>query len=233
MGIEQSRRDDLESLGYTMVYLLKGVLPWTDIAATTTDVQRRLAQIRDIKLSTSTAELCSGLPEEVSIYFDLVRSMTFEEKPDYHTIRSLFRHLMVKEGITADYIYDWVEKVGETDGAYRLPVLFCSIQSDLKYVVAVDSCSRVISVGESASVAKTSPPKTPSLVAPTQCETVTYSRPLSPQATAPRFEQHSDECSFPEMEERLDVAEKLRRLNAFASTKNLDSRLTVSRVQRA
>lgn len=37
IGIEQSRRDDIESIAFVMVYLIKGKLPWQDVSGTDKD----------------------------------------------------------------------------------------------------------------------------------------------------------------------------------------------------
>ncbi len=58
LGVEQSRRDDLESIGYLLVYLMKGALPWQGLRAAGKKEKYNL--IMDKKMNTSIEELCSG-----------------------------------------------------------------------------------------------------------------------------------------------------------------------------
>ena len=60
MGMEQSRRDDMESLGYLLVYLSIGSLPWQGIKAKTKS--EKYQKIFDIKLKTVPNEICKFLP---------------------------------------------------------------------------------------------------------------------------------------------------------------------------
>jgi len=60
LGIEQSRRDDLESLGYVLVYFKKGKLPWQGIAAETK--AENYQKIMEKKMSLSVEQLCDTLP---------------------------------------------------------------------------------------------------------------------------------------------------------------------------
>ena len=60
LGIEQSRRDDLEALGYIFIYFLKGVLPWQGLRAKTKE--HKYEKISDKKLSISIKQLCKGTP---------------------------------------------------------------------------------------------------------------------------------------------------------------------------
>lgn len=65
MGVEQSRRDDMESLGYVLIYLLKGELPWSKIKAK--NKQEKHNKIRDKKIECVPEILCQDLPS--IIYF--------------------------------------------------------------------------------------------------------------------------------------------------------------------
>jgi hypothetical protein len=83
-GHAQSRRDDLESLAYTIIFLARGDLPWT----TDSIYNDREAVLRK-KMSIVAEELCEGLPPPFSEFVSYVRSLGFDEKPDYkhlHTI---------------------------------------------------------------------------------------------------------------------------------------------------
>jgi len=89
LGIEQSRRDDMESLGYVMMYFNRGVLPWQGMKANTK--QQKYEKISEKKMSTPIEVLCKGSPAEFSMYLNYCRSLRFEEQPDYMYLRQLFR----------------------------------------------------------------------------------------------------------------------------------------------
>lgn len=52
--------------------------------------------------------ICSGMALEFSNYMHYVRSLRFEDRPDYSGIRSTFKKLMSKEGFEYDHVFDWV-----------------------------------------------------------------------------------------------------------------------------
>ncbi|EIE81937.1 hypothetical protein RO3G_06642 [Rhizopus delemar RA 99-880] len=109
LGREQSRRDDLESLGHVFMYFLRGSLPWQGLKAATN--KQKYEKIGEKKQSTSVKELCEGFPgkvEEFGIYLQYVRKLGFEETPDYNFLRELFNKVLARLGETDNGIYDWM-----------------------------------------------------------------------------------------------------------------------------
>ncbi|XAR49921.1 Non-specific serine/threonine protein kinase [Bertholletia excelsa] len=105
LGIEQSRRDDLESLGFVLMYFLRGSLPWQGLKAGTK--KQKYDKISEKKVSTSIEALCRGYPTEFASYFHYCRSLRFDDKPDYAYLKRIFRELFIREGFQFDYIFDW------------------------------------------------------------------------------------------------------------------------------
>ncbi|XAR67602.1 Non-specific serine/threonine protein kinase [Bertholletia excelsa] len=105
LGIEQSRRDDLESLGYVLMYFLRGSLPWQGLKAD--NKKQKHEKISEQKASTSIEALCRGYPTEFTSYFHYCRSLRFDEKPDYAYLKRIFRDLFIREGFQFDYVFDW------------------------------------------------------------------------------------------------------------------------------
>jgi casein kinase 1 len=105
LGIEQSRRDDLEAVGYVLIYLVKGYLPWQGIKAN--NKQEKYHKIMEKKMTTPVEILCKGLPIEFSTYLNYCRTLKFEDKPDYSYLRKMFKELFVREKLELDYMYDW------------------------------------------------------------------------------------------------------------------------------
>ena len=105
LGIEQSRRDDVESLGYVLMYFLRGSLPWQGLKAVTK--KQKYDKISDRKMATPVEQLCKGFPPEFATYFQYCRSLRFDDKPDYGYLRKLFRDLFAREAFTWDYVFDW------------------------------------------------------------------------------------------------------------------------------
>lgn len=98
-GFEPSRRDDLESVGYMLVYFLKGKLPWQGIKRNNKncaechknvcEAHNRIKLIGETKMSTSTASLCSGIPDAFREFIDYCKELKFVQEPDYNYLRSL------------------------------------------------------------------------------------------------------------------------------------------------
>jgi len=105
LGIQQSRRDDLESLGITLVLFALGKLPWQDIRAhTKKELNNKIMQI---KINTPVERLCEFLPAEFATYMNYCRALTYDEKPGYNVLRRLFRKLFIRKGFCEDHIFDW------------------------------------------------------------------------------------------------------------------------------
>ncbi|KAB5537655.1 hypothetical protein DKX38_015188 [Salix brachista] len=105
LGVEQSRRDDLESLGYVLMYFLRGSLPWQGLKAGTK--KQKYDKISEKKMLTPVEVLCKNYPSEFTSYFHYCRSLRFEDKPDYSYLKRLFRDLFIREGYQFDYVFDW------------------------------------------------------------------------------------------------------------------------------
>jgi len=105
MGIEQSRRDDIEGLGFVFMYFLRGSLPWMGIRAHSKKEKYDLIMQR--KLDTRNEVLCQGFPQEFTTYMNYARGLRFEERPDYAYLKRMFKDLFFRENYQYDFIYDW------------------------------------------------------------------------------------------------------------------------------
>lgn len=105
-GSEQSRRDDLESLGYVLVYFMKGKLPWQNLK-NKDRTKNRYEAIAEKKLTTSIPTLCYGCPAEFQMFLQYCRGLKFDESPDYNYLRQLFQVLLNSMGYEMDNVYDW------------------------------------------------------------------------------------------------------------------------------
>lgn len=94
-GIELSRKDDLESLMYVMLFFFKGNLPWQNMNIPDKD---RTKSVGELKVKFPLSDLCKDLPNEFikiieySRIFEHIyrylRGLHFKDEPDYQLIIS-------------------------------------------------------------------------------------------------------------------------------------------------
>jgi serine/threonine protein kinase len=105
-GLEQSRRDDIEAIGYVLVFLYKGSLPWQGLKIL--KGEDRYKKIHDSKVKTSPEKLCCDMPIEFALFVDYARRLDFEQEPDYDYLRHLFYSVMDKNNFEFDNEFDWM-----------------------------------------------------------------------------------------------------------------------------
>lgn len=110
LGREQSRRDDLESLGHVFMYFLRGGLPWQGLKAATN--KQKYEKIGEKKQTTPIEELCAGFPKQFAEYLYYVRNLEFDATPDYDYLRDLFTQALKSAGEVEDGDYDWMHLNG-------------------------------------------------------------------------------------------------------------------------
>ena len=107
-GCEQGRRDDLESIGYIIMYFLRGSLPWQGLKVN--NIDDRYKKICDKKKATSAKELCNGFPKELELFVKYTRNLGFMDVPDYEYLRNLLKSVIEHEHKVIDFHYDWLQK---------------------------------------------------------------------------------------------------------------------------
>jgi len=117
LGIEQSRRDDLEAIGYVLMYFNHGQLPWQGLKAEAKEDKYR--KIMECKMSTSVETLCKGYPAVFATYLNYCRALRFEDRPDYSYLRRLFKDLLMRHGWVNDSGFDWSTSVDSS--SYSAP----------------------------------------------------------------------------------------------------------------
>ena len=93
-GIRQSRRDDLESMLYILIYFLKGKLPWQDVKAK--NKEERYKVIQQIKTKVSIESLCENIPSEFAELLTYVKSLEFNARPNYYKFYFCFQNIINK-----------------------------------------------------------------------------------------------------------------------------------------
>ncbi|KAJ3352322.1 hypothetical protein GGF32_003810 [Allomyces javanicus] len=96
LGVEQSRRDDLESLGYVAMYLVKGTVPWQGINTKTQNRQDVYDKILNMKMDWPVERLLADIPNPafrnaMASYMLYCKHLGYEEQPDYYYCMSLFK----------------------------------------------------------------------------------------------------------------------------------------------
>ena len=107
LGIKQSRRDDVESIGYVLIYFLKGGLPWQSLKANSTSKDKRILKK---KQSVTIPELCRDCPNQFVEYFTHCRGLAFDADPNIPYLRGMFRDLFHSQGYTinqSNIDWDW------------------------------------------------------------------------------------------------------------------------------
>ena len=111
-GCEQSRRDDLESICYLLIFFLKGTLPWQGIKGA--NKEKCYKKIYQRKLTTTPECLCYKLPSELKEFVKYTRQLRFDEEPNYDYLRGLLRSIMISNEWSYDFLFDWTEQKKKT-----------------------------------------------------------------------------------------------------------------------
>ena len=115
-GVEQSRRDDLESLSYLILYFLNGSLPWQGLKIASRI--KRFNTITNKKKTIKLESLCENLPPEILLFCKYTRKLGFTENPKYNYMKSLFLSILNKYGLKDDKKFSWIQE-GTNIGNYN------------------------------------------------------------------------------------------------------------------
>jgi len=107
LGRTASRRDDLESLAYTLLFLLRGRLPWQGYQG-----DNKGYLVCKKKMQTSADQLCRYCPPAFKQFAEAVINTKFDEEPKYAVFRMWFLQLS-QPGPNRPILLEGLEKVGQ------------------------------------------------------------------------------------------------------------------------
>ena len=110
-GIKLSKKDDLENLGYILIYLLKGGLPWELIDYNLNfNEKEKIRKIYQIKKYISLENLCEEMPDELKLFINYIKELKAKDEIDYNYCFNLFYNLFKKNNIINDGIFSWYQE---------------------------------------------------------------------------------------------------------------------------
>ncbi|CAM8955711.1 unnamed protein product [Rhodiola kirilowii] len=115
LGRTASRRDDLESLAYTLVFLHRGRLPWQGYQG-----DNKSYLVCKKKMATSPEMLCCFCPAPLRQFLEIVVNMKFDEEPNYSKLISLFDGLLGPNPAIRPINTDGAQKVGQKRGRVNM-----------------------------------------------------------------------------------------------------------------
>ena len=104
-GIEQSRRDDIYGIAYNLIYFALGKLPWQGVK--TKNKKEKHKKIMESKIYYKPEKLCKGLTSEFATLLNYANDLEFEEKPDYKSIKNMFKTSIEELEEDMDWVFDW------------------------------------------------------------------------------------------------------------------------------
>ena len=107
-GVVQSRRDDLESLCYLLLYLMKGSLPWDNVYGG--NENEEILLIYKIKKYMKPEILFLNLPKETVEFFKYCKKLEYEQQPDYNYLRKLLLNILNYSNEKNDLNFSWINK---------------------------------------------------------------------------------------------------------------------------
>lgn len=116
LGRTGSRRDDLESLAYTLVFLLRGRLPWQGYQG-----DNKGFLVCKKKMATSPEMLCCFCPTPFKQFLEYVVNLKFDEEPNYAKLISLFDGVLGSNPAARPINTDGAAKVGQKRGRAMAP----------------------------------------------------------------------------------------------------------------
>lgn len=111
-GYEQSRRDDMEAVGFMLAYFLRdGDLPWVGRHTKGLNKADKTKRIIELKEETDFEELFDVYSPEFVTYMKYCRAMPFEARPDYEYLRKLMAKVLERnEHDPESDDFDWLLK---------------------------------------------------------------------------------------------------------------------------
>jgi len=92
IGFELSRRDDLQSLAYMLIYLVKGYLPWDNLNVKKSEEKIKI--ILDMKKNINDDSLTEGLPNEIKLFISYTKKLKFDEQPNYNYLKDILNKMI-------------------------------------------------------------------------------------------------------------------------------------------
>ena len=130
-GIEPSRRDDIESLFYILLYLMKGSLPWKNIT-------KDNLMIDNINKCSKSEIICKGLPKETIYFLNYCRNLTFEQMPNYSYLRSLLVNILKYINEKNDLWFFWIKNNLDKKNNRKRSNISRKLKNDINKIVDLD-----------------------------------------------------------------------------------------------